>query len=63
VGKNKKLRKQLASIESRIGDHRAKIADEKRKHRPDPGLIGHWQREISNWLLQIDEIERRLKRD
>lgn len=59
---NRRLRKQLASIQGRIGDHRLKIAEENAKHRPDAGRIRHWQREIGNWLVEVNEIERRLKR-
>jgi hypothetical protein len=54
MGKNKKLRKGIESLERRIGEHEDKIARERGRFNPDAGLISHWANEIKGWQQQIE---------
>jgi peptidoglycan hydrolase CwlO-like protein len=62
MGKNKKLRWQIGSLERRIREHEDKIAMEKERFNPDDGLITHWQKEINGWQRQIESKRNRLPR-
>jgi hypothetical protein len=59
MGKNKKLRKSIRGLERRIHQHEEKIAREKERFKPDPGLISHWESEVKGWH---EQIERKLNR-
>ena len=49
MGKNKRVRKRINSLEWRIREHEQKIALEKERFNPDVGLIDHWEKEIKGW--------------
>jgi hypothetical protein len=62
MGRNKTLRHRLATLKRRVQLHEDKERRERRKGRPELGLIEHWQTEIDNWKEQIRHVEARLKR-
>jgi hypothetical protein len=57
---NKRLRKQLASLEARIEEHKAKIRDELDKPLPSWGDIQHWASECKTWQYQVLVIRAKL---
>jgi len=63
MGRNRDLKKRIESLEERIHEHRAKIDAETRSPLPDFGLIRYWEREISNYIDQIERKRRRLTRE
>ncbi|PZA06994.1 MULTISPECIES: hypothetical protein [unclassified Meiothermus] len=58
-GENKKLRKQIESLEAVIAEHEAKIAREQAKPQPDVTLIRKWQKDIERARLNIRKREKR----
>jgi hypothetical protein len=62
MGRNKTLRHRVATLKRRVQLHEDKKRRERRKGRPELGLIEHWQAEIDNWKEQIRYVEARLKR-
>jgi hypothetical protein len=62
MGRNKTLRHRVATLKRRVQLHEDKKRRERRKGRPELGLIEHWQTEIDNWKEQIRHVEARLKR-
>jgi hypothetical protein len=62
MGRNKTLRQRVATLKRRVRLHEDKKRRERRKGRPELGLIEHWQAEIDNWKEQIRHVEARLKR-
>lgn len=62
MGKNKKLRKSLRSLERQIHEHEEKVTREKARFKPDPGLISHWESEIKGWQEQVERKRKRLPR-
>lgn len=60
LGENKKLRKQRGSLRFRVKQHREKIYHEEQKPNPNQERISYWEKEIANWLRQIEEIDRKL---
>jgi hypothetical protein len=49
MGRNKTLRHRVATLKRRVQLHEDKKRRERRKGRPELGLIEHWQAEIDNW--------------
>jgi hypothetical protein len=60
VGKNKRYRKRLASLEEHLVEHYLKREAERRRPLPDEGLIAYWDREIEGRLKEINRLRRRL---
>jgi len=60
MGKNKRIRKRIDSLEGRIRQHEQKIEEEKKRVIPDAGLINHWEIEIKGWQEQIERKHKRL---
>lgn len=58
MGKNKRIRKGIESLEQRIREHENKIAIEGERYNPDYGLIAHWKKEIDggNGKSKANEI-------
>jgi hypothetical protein len=55
---NRNIRKAIRSLQERIREHQAKIADEP----PASPLVAYWEREISAWEKRIQRLEERLAR-
>jgi predicted nucleic acid-binding Zn-ribbon protein len=53
---NRNIRKAIRSLQERIREHRAKIADEP----PNSPLVAHWEREIRAWEERVQRLEDRL---
>lgn len=60
MGKNKRVRKRINSLELRIREHEQKIAAEEERFNPDAGLIDHWKKEIKGWQEQIERKRKHL---
>jgi len=58
MGRNRRLRKGIRSLQDRIREHEDFIAKEKGRFNPDTGLISHWDKEIK----MVAEIERKRRR-
>lgn len=56
---NRALKRRIASLRQRVIEHEEKIRLELKQHRPDEGLIKHWQVEIDAFNMSL---ERALKR-
>jgi len=55
---NRNIRKAIRSLQARIREHRAKVANE-----PEGSpLIAHWEHEIRAWEKRIQRLEDRLAR-
>ena len=52
---NKQKRKRIESLEENIREHRDKIAKE-----PNANPKNHWEKEIRDWLAEIERIRKRL---
>jgi hypothetical protein len=63
MGRNKKIRKNIAGWEGAVRRHEAKIETERIKPEPDLYLIEHWENEIKSFKEMIDRLRRRLRRD
>jgi hypothetical protein len=63
MGRNRELRKKIASQDEVIRDHEEKIQQERARPQPDEGVIRTWQREIAAARKKIDSYTRRLKRE
>lgn len=63
MGRNRKIRKNIAGWERAVRRHETKIEAERAKPEPDPSLIGHWESEIKSFKETIDRLLRRLRRD
>jgi len=55
---NRNIRKAIRSLQARVREHRAKIANEP----SDSPLITYWEREILAWGKRIERLENRLAR-
>ena len=62
MGRNKKLRIRIESLQQRITDHQIKIALERQRETPNVSLIRHWVVEIKAWEQTIEQLTRRLKK-
>jgi hypothetical protein len=62
MGRNKKLRIRIASLQQRITDHRIKVALERQRPTPNASLIRHWSVEIKAWEHTVEQLTRRLKK-
>ena len=62
MGRNKKLRVRIASLEQRITDHQIKIAIGRQHTTPNVSLIRHWVVEIKAWEQTVGQLTRRLKK-
>lgn len=62
MGQNKHLRQVLASLEERIQEHEAKIAQELQKPYPSWVDIEHWRKEIDTWQARWDRLLYRIYR-
>lgn len=62
MGRNKKLRVRIVSLEQRITDHQIKIAIERQRTTPNLNLIRHWVVEIKAWEQTVGQPTRRLKK-
>jgi hypothetical protein len=60
--RKKSYRKQIKSLEQQSEIHEAKIAEEKKKPRPDEGLIRHWEAEIRGFKKGLEKAKKRLWR-
>jgi hypothetical protein len=58
----KSCSRSVQSIGSRIKEHNAKIADERRKEQPDERLIHYWERELAGLEKSLERARRRLER-
>jgi hypothetical protein len=63
MGRNKKIRKNIAGWEHAVRRHEAKIETERAKAAPDLDLIEHWENEIRSFKQTIERLRRRLRRD
>jgi peptidoglycan hydrolase CwlO-like protein len=61
VGENKRLKKQIASLQAQVNEHHIKIAKELEKPQPDQADIEGWKKEIRGWDRQIEKKRRRLR--
>jgi hypothetical protein len=61
MGKRKKLLLKVEDKMRFIEEHERKINEERKKPRPNEGLIKHWQSEIRGAQKAIDRYKRRLK--
>ena len=62
MGRNKKLRKQIASVEFQIEEHLEKIKEEKIKLSLDPYLIHKWEKDILVFQKRIERYQAQLMR-
>ncbi len=53
ISENKRLRKQIKSLEANIAEHFDKIAAEMKNPNPDEGSILHWAKEIETWKKTV----------
>jgi hypothetical protein len=60
MGRNKKFRKRLESLESELIGHYLKLAEEEAKNLPDQGLINYWRKEIRGRLKEINYLRSKL---
>lgn len=60
MGKNKRFRKRLASLEEHLIEHYAKREAERRRPSPDMGLIAYWDKEILGRLKEINRLRHKL---
>lgn len=58
----RRILKSIRSFEKLVVEHTEKIAEEKSRAVPDPGLIKYWEREIMIYTEEIEKARRRLKR-
>jgi uncharacterized protein HemX len=63
MGRNRELRKRIASQDEVVRDHEQKIRQERMKLQPDEGVVRTWQREIAAARKKVDSLTRRLKRE
>jgi predicted nucleic acid-binding Zn-ribbon protein len=62
MGKNKQVRKKVASHLRNIRRHEAKVEAELRKTAPDSGYIRKWKREIDIARRTVRKLEERLEK-
>jgi len=60
MGKNKRLRKQIASLERQIELHREKIAEEYDKPSPDLRAIRKWEKDIDIFHQEVERLRAQL---
>lgn len=60
MGRSKKLRKGIESLERQIQIHGDKIQSELRKPNPDSDLIAKWERDIKGFNGEIEKKAKRL---
>ena len=63
MGRNKRIRKDVAGLERALRKHEEKIEIERARPTPNSGRIAHWEAEIQSFKKQIDRLLRRLRRD
>ena len=63
MGRNKRIRKDLAGLERALRKHEEKIEAERAKPIPNSKRIAHWEAEIRSFRKQMDRLLRRLRRD
>ena len=63
MGRNKRIRKDLAGLERALRKHEEKIEIERAKPVPKSERIAHWEGEIRSFKEQMDRLLRRLRRD
>ena len=63
MGRNRDLRRKIASLRRRIGEHEGKIQQQSAERSPDDGLIAHWRHEIDTWEKELARLARRLERN
>lgn len=60
MGKNKRIRKQIASLEWQIEHHKEKIAEEYTKPSPDWRSIRKWEKDITIFQQAVKRLRERL---
>jgi hypothetical protein len=60
--RTKQLKKQVTGAKRPLEKHTRKIQNELQKPNPDWGRIRHWEREMANWLRDIEKKEKQLGR-
>lgn len=60
MGKNKRLRKRLASLEAQLYAHYTKLGIEAAKEMPAQGTMNYWRKEIKGRLKEINRIRTKL---
>lgn len=60
MGRNKRLRKQIAGLERQIAKHELKIASEYAKDYPDARGIAKWRDDIARLRREVTKIEGKL---
>lgn len=63
MGRNKDLRKRIASWRKVVERHEEKIRVERMKLQPNEASIRVWQREIETARKKVAQLSRRLKRE
>jgi len=57
---NRRYQKRIEKLLKRMLEHEEKIRMERRKTKPDEGLIGHWEMEIRAFRNGIGKARKRL---
>jgi hypothetical protein len=52
--------RRIESLQKRVHEHEQKISRERRKTKPDEGLISHWEAEIRAFRNGIEKANKRL---
>lgn len=60
MGDNKRLRKQIVTLEARIDEHKDKIRGELDKPRPVWWWIHDWADECETWEREVDKKRSKL---
>jgi len=60
LGKKRRYRRKIESLEERIREHQKKIQRERGKDKPDERLIAHWEKEIRAFQEAIRRAKKRL---
>ena len=63
MGRNKRLRKQIAGLQAVIAEHHQKIARELMKTTPDRRLIVKWRKDIAVFEREIAKLLRKLGKE
>lgn len=58
---NRRYRRQEQSLMEQIQEHKAKVATELAKDRPNVGLVRHWESEIRAFEAGIGRARKRLR--
>lgn len=62
MGRKKKLRKGIKSVEKQNGIHAGKIEEEKGKPRPNKELIAYWEEERRRFRRDIERKKKQIGR-